>query len=559
MKQKLLFLVAILLAFAVLPASAQQGVGTTPYVARLLTTGLNVGSLAPGESFWYSFSRSDMGSDVQSVILELVFKPGDSRTARQVTFDVYTFDQVASFLETGQPRGLKEGSGQLVEADFDPNTAERLWAGAVNADEVYYVHVQNAADLTADYHLTALPQTGKLPATAPAAGASLAARNTAKNTAVPALDPANPDSKWALTAQALQGMSTEEAAQWMKNAAAMGWFGMAQPETLAAATESTHPAAVPETTAIAAQPVADNSVYPNNPLVLLNRNANQLAPGSEHWYAFIKNNFDDKLFEEMALTLFSTPGDGNLTNQVNFEIFTGDQYGVWLRGTPDEMKNMGAGMMVERDGDPNTGEHVWKGTILDGDRYYVRVRNDSNAVVDYYLLQGDVINTRLGDAPNGIRVTSVLPADKIQEVVVPNPVPPGTDIANPKPAQLGSQRGFLKPGEDVWYTFRFQNFERKEPEQRHYTMYLKESPGQGYIANDVNVEIYTYPQLNIWLRGDGDKMTPMGVGDRQIYDPKMNTQLFAWDGFFVSDTTYFVRVRNDSRESIFYDLEIQRH
>ena len=198
MKQKLLFLVAILLAFAVLPASAQQGVGTTPYVARLLTTGLNVGSLAPGESFWYSFSRGDMGNEVQSVILELVFKPGDSRTARQVTFDVYTFEQVASFLETGQPRGLKEGSGQLVEADFDPNTAERLWAGAVNADEVYYVHVKNAADLTADYHLTALPQTGKIPAAAPTAAANLAARNTAKNTAVPVLDPANPGAMWAV-------------------------------------------------------------------------------------------------------------------------------------------------------------------------------------------------------------------------------------------------------------------------------------------------------------------------------------------------------------------------
>ncbi len=558
MKQKIrvLLIFGILLAFIAIPTSAQQGVGSTAYAARLLNSGLNVGSLAPGESFWYSYSQGDFGGDVQSIVLELVFKPGDSRTARQVTFDVYTFAQVNSFLESGEPRGKKTGSGQLIEADFDPNTAERLWAGTVNAEEVYYVHVRNATDLTADYHLVALPQKNAVPTSNSAVNVSV--RNRVKPNTTPAFDPANPDSKWMLTAQALQGLSAEEAAAWLKNAAAMGWFGEATEKPLAAEVISVEPTPSPaEAVSVPQNPNADNSIYPNNPLTFLPRNVNRLAPHAEHWYAFIKDDFDENVFEEMALTLFTTPGNGNITDRVNFELFTGDQYGVWMRGTPDEMQNTGVGSVVSRDGDQNTGEHVWKGIIIDGDRYFIRVRNDTDEIVDYYLLEGDVINTELGDSPNGIVQTSVLPARRVQEVTVPNTVDPGTDIANPKTMDVGHNKGFLHAGEDVWMSFRFQNFEQKEPEQRHYTMYLKISPGLGYVANDVNVEIYTQPQIQLWLRGTGNQMTPMGIGSRQTYDKDANTQLFTWDGYLMSDTTYFVRVRNDSIENVFFDLDMQ--
>ena len=556
MKQKIriLLVIGILAAVIAIPTSAQQGVGSTAYSARLLSSGLNVGSLAPGESFWYSYSQDDFGGDAQSIILELVFKPGDSRTARQVTFDVYTFAQVKSFLESGEPRGKKTGNGQLVEADFDPNTAERLWSGTVEPGEVYYVHIRNATDLTADYHLVALPQKNMVPTTDMV---DVTARNRVKPNAVPAFDPANPDSKWVLTAQALQGLSADEAAQWLKNAAAMGWFGEAAGKPIAAEAVPVEPTADAAAEAVPVDPNADNSIYPNNPLALLPRNVNRLAPHAEHWYSFIKDDLDDNIFEEMALTLFTTPGNGNITDRVNFQLFTGDQYGIWMRGTPDDMKNTGAGSVVSRDGDPNTGEHLWKGVIIDGDRYFIKVRNDSDEPVDYYLLEGDVINTELGDSPNGSVQTSVLPAQRMQNVIVPNPVDPGTDIANPKTMRLGHNKGYLKAGEDIWLSFRFQNFEQKEPEQRHYTMYLKISPGLGYVANDTNVEIYTQPQLNLWLRGDGDKMQPMGVGARQTYDEDTNTQLFTWDGYLMSDTTYFVRVRNDSIENIFFDLDMQ--
>ena len=556
-KLKVMAIIAALGLFTVIPSAAQQGVGATPYAAHLLASGLNVGSLTPGGSFWYSFSQNDFGgASIQSIILNLVFKPGDSRTARQVSLDIYNFDQVTAFLETGAVQGDRAGEGQLVDADYDPETAERLWAGTVAPDEVYYIHVNNASDFTVDYHLVAVPQNNGVPSST-LSGSDMgdtSARNRVKPT-VAEIDPANPDSKWLLSAQALQGMSADEAAVWLKNAAAMGWFGASEnaselnADTLA---ETASEAVVAENS------LADNSIYPNNPLALYDRNVNKLAPHAEHWYSFIQDDFDANTFERAALTMFVTPGDGNISNLVNFEIFTGDQYQIWKRGTPDDMTNTGAGEIVSRDHDPNTGERVWLGKIADGERYYIRVKNDSEVWVDYYLLRGDVINSELGDAPTVNASSAPLEIPLPEKILPPVYVEPGTDIINTTIAHLGANRGRLSAGDDIWRSFRFQDFDNPDVARRRYIMYLKETPGWGFVANDVNLEIYTADQQRLWLRGDGDQMTPMGVGSRDEYRVSTNTQRFTWDGYFEAGITYYLRIRNDSNTDIFYDLDIQR-
>ncbi|MFQ5577598.1 MAG: hypothetical protein ACE5G8_11505 [Anaerolineae bacterium] len=553
------------------PASAEQGVGSNPYVAHLLSSGLNVGSLAPSQAFWYSFTRQDLGNlSIRSAILNLVFKPGDSRTARQVTFDVYTFEQVKTFLEAGQTANNGQGGGQLATSDYDLNTGNRLWAGTVEADEIYYVQIQNKSDLTVDYRLTVVPQQATLPAALPAGIAAAATSAVAVPPASPPPVPAAPSettspapaSEWLLVAQAMQGMPAEQAAVWLQNAVELGWLpNPAGSKTPAAASTPVQPAAgtskPPQ--AVPAPPAADNSVYPNQPLELLDNNVSRLAPHAEHWYTFLSDDLDENRFEEMSLTMFQTPGDGNIANLVNFQLFTGDQYPIWARGTPDQMVNFGAGQIVSRDNDPNTGERLWRGTIVDGDRYYLKIKNDSEVWVDYYLLTGDVPNTELGAMAKTRPVSrSVLPAQRIADIQVPPQEPPGSSIASALTAAPGHSGRWLEPGEDIWFAFRFQNFEQPEPEFRHYTMYLRHTPGLGYIANHVNLELYTYPALNLWLRGDGALMTPMGVGSRDAYQARTNTQLFVWDGQLVSDTTYFLRIRNDSEVGIYYDLDIQR-
>ena len=118
--------------------------------------------------------------------------------------------------------------------------------------------------------------------------------------------------------------------------------------------------------------------------------------------------------------------------------------------------------------------------------------------------------------------------------------------------------GNIKAGEDRWYLFQFQTFDHDNPEFRRYGMTLKHTPGLGHIANHVNIEIYAQPELALWLRGDGHLMKPLGVGMRMEYDERTNTQEFVWDGHLVSDAFYYMRVRNDSDTSIFFDLDIHR-
>ena len=140
------------------------------------------------------------------------------------------------------------------------------------------------------------------------------------------------------------------------------------------------------------------SVYPAEPPSLQDgANVGKLAPGGEHWYQFSREDQDEKIVERMALTLFSTPTDGNTSHYVNFQIYPGGQYQIWDRGTPEDMVPMGQGQWVSRDGDPVTGERLWAGPVLDGDTYYVRVLNGSENVIDYYLITNDVENTELGD------------------------------------------------------------------------------------------------------------------------------------------------------------------
>jgi hypothetical protein len=140
------------------------------------------------------------------------------------------------------------------------------------------------------------------------------------------------------------------------------------------------------------------NIYPVAPLALRDgANVGRLAPSGEHWYSFIHDDHDADWYDYMALTLFSTPTDGNNSHDINFQIFTGDQLHIWQRGTPQDMRVMGDGQWVSRDKDPVTGERVWAGKVVEGDLYYVRVFNHTDHVIDYYLITQDVINTELGD------------------------------------------------------------------------------------------------------------------------------------------------------------------
>jgi hypothetical protein len=94
-------------------------------------------------------------------------------------------------------------------------------------------------------------------------------------------------------------------------------------------------------------------------------------------------------------------------------------------------------------------------------------------------------------------------------------------------------------------------------EFQNYLITLDHTPGAGYVTNHVNVEIYPYQDQQIWRRGDTDKIRPLGAGSDLKYDKDTGAHTWIWDGHFVTNTVYFIRVRNGSPTAIDYDLSIQ--
>lgn len=404
------------------PAAAGPEPGSSPHAAQSLSNGLNVGTLTPGEEFWYAFGSTDLGNPpAHTVVLNMVYKPGGHEVAAYVNFQILTSEQIDRWLQGYADQHV--GMGTFTTTDFDQETAERLWSGSVLEDETYYVRLFNNSSQSVEYHLTALGQ--------PEANASLVrpASNVTPASVYESslgLDTTSEETQWLLVAAAIQGMSTEDAAAWLMMANNVGWFppndtGAGTSTTASTTTSDTYSAqpsyVLPKGAAaveraetvyaeVEAVPAAESlslldrypNVYPYAPLALHDGvNVGKLAPGGEHWYSFIREDRDAEWLEFMPLTLFSTPSDGNSSHHINFQIFTANQLKLWRRGTPEDMAPMGAGQWVSRDKDPVTGERIWAGHVIDGNLYYVRIFNHSSRLIDYYLITNDVINTELGD------------------------------------------------------------------------------------------------------------------------------------------------------------------
>jgi len=76
---------------------------------------------------------------------------------------------------------------------------------------------------------------------------------------------------------------------------------------------------------------------------------------------------------------------------------------------------VGAGGYVSRDGQPHTGEFLWRGSLPAPVAYYIRVHNDTPMDIDCWLFTDDVIRVALGSA-----------ATERSQVDVEHPQPPAT-------------------------------------------------------------------------------------------------------------------------------------
>lgn len=576
---KTVALVGALLLVTAIPAWAGQGVGTSPYAASLLVSGLNTGELEPGQEYWYAYSRTDLGDpEYNAVILSLNFEAEGRAIASRVNFQVFSFEQVDAWLRDSSGPVDNLGLGAAASADFDADTGERFWAGPLAPSEVYYVRIFNLSPSPVRFRLTALGQKSSQidafmtfdqnstpsEAAIPAAMSVPAQTETepalAPDLPLPAAGGSSASTSWLLAAQAINGLPPNEAAAWLMSAARLGWLPTGSGSEAAAPVKpdiDAAPGLAPgdggssDVTGVAVpappDPMVGESIYPSQPVRLLEgTNTGRLAPKSEHWYTFTAGKILGKTIENYSLTMFFTPGEPNLARDVTFEMYTADQYPIWERGTPDQMEHFGAGSWVSRDGDYNTGERLWHGTVVHGGIYFVKIINETNKWVDYHLMTGDIYNTELG-----------LPTEKPKKVAAET-APTGRDIGSPLPVDKGLTSGRLSAGQEIWYSFEDKNFASDEYEFTNYLIQLDHTPGAGYVTNYVNFEIYPFQEQQLWRRGDTGAITPLGAGSDAAYDKASDTHTWLWDGHFVSNTIYFIRVRNDSVTDIDYELLIRR-
>ncbi|MCB0212509.1 MAG: hypothetical protein KDJ52_24410 [Anaerolineae bacterium] len=126
------------------------------------------------------------------------------------------------------------------------------------------------------------------------------------------------------------------------------------------------------------------------------RNHGRLAAGTARWYKFTQNDPSQwSHFQDLSFTLFYTPSDGNRAN-VNFQLYTAREVEAWQRGA-SRLNNFGAGMLISRDSDPNTGERLWRGNILRDETYYMVIENGLDVEIDYWLYDQDIIHPLLGE------------------------------------------------------------------------------------------------------------------------------------------------------------------
>ena len=142
-----------------------------------------------------------------------------------------------------------------------------------------------------------------------------------------------------------------------------------------------------------------DSPYTAVPLAI-GLNHHDLAPGQEIWYHFSIEDGDGEYFEEIALTSFATPNDGGQAGRLTVDIFSSDEVQTWASPGNANMNNIGSGSIVHRDDDPMTSERFWSGWVVDGQLYYVRVRNGADIQVGYWLFTGDIYYPELGQLSN---------------------------------------------------------------------------------------------------------------------------------------------------------------
>ena len=270
---------------------------------------------------------------------------------------------------------------------------------------------------------------------------------------------------------------------------------------------------------------------PTNPAPLKPElNQGTLEPHSAYWYALTYVDYSNKdRFKDLAYTLFFTPDDGNRRHKVNFELFPLSETGVWQRGDTDKLTNFGAGSLVSRDNDFNTGERIWRGSVVKNVTYLLAVENNSDVPIDYWLFDGDVYHPELGPKP------------------APKPAPVFAEGKAPQTAaslKFGLNKGGLEPGEEAWYSFRLTGSDGQNFRPMALTMIT--TPDDGNRIYHMNMNIFTPEGVQYWSPGNDSQLKNIGAGSVVFRDDNPLTGEKFWNGWVIDNGLYYVQLFNQT-------------
>jgi hypothetical protein len=224
------------------------------------------------------------------------------------------------------------------------------------------------------------------------------------------------------------------------------------------------------------------------------------------------------------------------------------------------MKNIGLGMWTSRDEDPHTTEYLWSGSLVDGDRYLIKVKNASLEVVDYYLFPDDIENAELGNPTlhQSDRLAGRVPY-AVSPPTRPSPPPlPGAGPPEAIPLEIGTTKGSLEAGQEIWYQFYYRDPHNDTTPEHDFLFFLTNTPLDDVRARHADFEIYPGGQLHIWTRGTIDEIEPLGTSAPSQYETEdVRSLQVLWNGQLMEEHVYYIKVYNHDIGPLEYEFEIR--
>ena len=125
--------------------SFESETGHSPQNARILTPGVNLNHLDPGEEEWYMYNHDSFGqADLSWISLAMRYESEAVLDAEHMNFEVLVEPQTDNTWFQSEDRSREIlGVGLRSPLKASQNTVEYFWTGHVAQQELYYVRVFN--------------------------------------------------------------------------------------------------------------------------------------------------------------------------------------------------------------------------------------------------------------------------------------------------------------------------------------------------------------------------------------------------------------------------------